>query len=204
MVCRSASLVSDARSGRAANHPIPAAADGLEDHRLPKRAEPAIKENVTSGLGLLLKLVKHLRVNTVIPQMSETTDLRDKPAENPKAIAGRQKIEYANTPALPALYQAAVHDLGAGKYGSFNWRDRPIKLADYISAMRRHLAELEAGVDIDAESGLPHCAHLMATYAIVIDAQAAGTLIDNRRPTPDLASEMQRIAELKKGWPRAA
>lgn len=117
--------------------------------------------------------------------------------------AGRQKIEYANTPALPALYQAAVHDLVAGKYGSFNWRDRPIKLLDYISAMRRHLAELEAGVDLDGESGLPHCAHLMATAAIVIDAQAHGCLVDDRRETPLLATEMKRIAELKKGWSRA-
>jgi hypothetical protein len=50
--------------------------------------------------------------------------------------------------------------------------------------MRRYLAKLEAGLDIDAESGLPHCAHLMATSAIVIDARAAGTLIDSRWPTP--------------------
>lgn len=126
------------------------------------------------------------------------------PAENPKALAGRQKIEYANTPSLPALYQAAVHDLGAGKYGSFNWRDRPIKVMDYISALRRHLAELEAGVDLDNESGLPHCAHIMATAAIVIDAQAAGTLIDDRRATPSLPAEMKRISELKRTWPRKA
>lgn len=124
--------------------------------------------------------------------------------ENPKAAAGRLKIEYAHTPALPALYQAAVHDLGAGKYGSFNWRDRPIKISDYISALRRHLAEIEAGVDLDAESGLPHAAHLMATAAIIIDANAAGTLIDDRVKTPSLASEMKRVADLKKGFPRKA
>lgn len=124
--------------------------------------------------------------------------------ENPKAAAGRQKIEYAHTPALPALYQAAVHDLGAGKYGSYNWRDRPIKISDYISAMRRHLALLESGDWDDEESGLPHLAHVMATAAIVIDARAAHCLIDDRRFTPSLPDEMERLAELKKGWPRAA
>jgi hypothetical protein len=128
----------------------------------------------------------------------------DAPAENPKATAGRQKIQYGNTPALPSLYQAAVHDLGAVKYGSYNWRDTPIKMSDYISAIRRHLALLEAGEDIDDESGLPHAAHLMATCAIVIDADHAGTLIDDRRATPNLAKEMRRVAELKKMWPKAA
>lgn len=46
--------------------------------------------------------------------------------------------------------------------------------------------------------------HLMASSAIIIDAHAAGTLIDDRVATPTLASEMKRVAELKRGWPKAA
>ncbi len=124
--------------------------------------------------------------------------------ENPKAAAGRRKIQYFNTPALPSLYQAAVHDLGAGKYGSFNWRHRPIKISDYISAIRRHLAQLESGDWDDEESGLPHLAHIMAMAAIVIDARDAHNLIDDRVFTASLPDEMKRIAELKKSWPQAA
>jgi len=125
------------------------------------------------------------------------------PTINPKAVAGRRKIAHHHTPKLPVLYQAAIHELGARKYGSFNWRAKPIQLTDYIDAIRRHLDELEAGVDLDAESGLPHCAHIMATAAIVIDAAAFGSLIDDRSPTPMLVGEMKRIADLKQSWPEA-
>lgn len=58
----------------------------------------------------------------------------------------------------PGVVLAAVRqldDLGAGKYGTFNWRDRPIEVMDYISAMRRHLALLESGDWEDRGSGLP-------------------------------------------------
>lgn len=89
--------------------------------------------------------------------------------ENPNA-AGRAKTEFANTPPLPALYQAAVHDLGAVKYGAYNWRETTIKVSDYISAARQHLALFEAGENLDDESCLPHLAHIMTTCAIVIDA----------------------------------
>lgn len=129
---------------------------------------------------------------------------REPVTENPKASAGRQKIEYGNTPPLPSLYQAAIHDLGARKYGTFNWRSRPIKMTDYISALRRHLALVEAGDWDDEESGLPHLAHIMATAAIVIDARDARMLIDDRNFTVSLPGEMKRIAELKKSWPSAA
>lgn len=60
------------------------------------------------------------------------------------------------------------------------------------------------GEDVDDESGLPHAAHIMATAAIVIDAQREGTLIDDRAHTPGLPAEMKRVAELKKRWPKAA
>jgi hypothetical protein len=124
--------------------------------------------------------------------------------ENPMAAAGRQKVELGTMPTLPMLYQAAVHDLGADKYGPFNWREKPIPIRDYISAIQRHLALSSAGENLDDESGLPHLAHMMANCAIMIDADAAGTLNDDRRTTPSLASEMKRIAELKKSWPKMA
>jgi hypothetical protein len=45
---------------------------------------------------------------------------------------------------------------------------------------------------------------MMATAAIVIDARAAHTLIGDRVFTPQLADEMKRVADLKKGFPRKA
>ena len=47
--------------------------------------------------------------------------------DNPKAAFGRRKIEVSNTTEISLLYLAATHDLGAVKYGPYNWRDIPIK-----------------------------------------------------------------------------
>lgn len=44
----------------------------------------------------------------------------------------------------------------------------------------------------------------MATATIVIHAAAHGCLIDDRRATPLLATEMKRNAGIKKGGPREA
>lgn len=44
----------------------------------------------------------------------------------------------------------------------------------------------------------------MATAAIVMDAAAAGSLVDDRAAVDSFADELKRISELRKSWPRAA
>jgi hypothetical protein len=50
----------------------------------------------------------------------------------------------------------------------------------YIGALRRHLAAWVDGEQLAEDSGKPHLGHALACLAILVDAQAAGTLIDNR------------------------
>ncbi|WP_445504803.1 dATP/dGTP diphosphohydrolase domain-containing protein [Microvirga sp. G4-2] len=52
--------------------------------------------------------------------------------ENPKAAMGRQKIDFSAVPAIAQLYIAAAMNFDAIKYGRHNWREKPIRLRDYL------------------------------------------------------------------------
>lgn len=78
-----------------------------------------------------------------------------------------------------AIMSQAVLD-GELKYGYRNWRAAPISCRKYIDAMRRHLALFEEGQELSSEGGIHHLGHIGATCAIVLDAIACGTFIDDR------------------------
>jgi len=103
---------------------------------------------------------------------------------DPKGQAGAAKPPLALLPP-EALRQAAwAHGLGAAKYGVANWRECKVEAMTYISAMMRHIGQYLDGEDTDAESGLSHLAHVIASANILIDAKYCGTLVDNRPPKP--------------------
>ena len=102
--------------------------------------------------------------------------------ENPKLIQalkdGKVPLEYL----LPTLWpgDAAIHKLGADKYGERNWRKNRIKASTYEGAILRHFMAWAAGEDIDPESGHSHLYHIRACCGVVLDSEMHGTLIDDR------------------------
>ncbi|GGD38212.1 dATP/dGTP diphosphohydrolase domain-containing protein [Aureimonas glaciei] len=103
------------------------------------------------------------------------------PRENPKALVGRKKATLISAvPAISLAWLAEAHMDGAIKYGALNWRESKIKRSDYIDAAVRHILALKEGEDVASDSFLPHAAHIMATMSIILDAEACGTLIDDR------------------------
>lgn len=99
---------------------------------------------------------------------------------NPKDAFGLKKCPLRLLPWTALIPLARVMGLGASKYGPWNWRtDRP-RATVYLEAALRHLCALMDGQDLDEESGLPHEAHIMANFAILLDAKAVGSLIDDR------------------------
>lgn len=80
----------------------------------------------------------------------------------------------------PAFLRQVAHALkhGADKYGEFNWRAEGIKLQmqTYSSAILRHIVSIMDGEWLDKESNMPHLAHIAASVAIVLDAEAHGNL----------------------------
>jgi len=117
----------------------------------------------------------------VIGKVTDTWErVRDGAPLNPKDLAGRSKPQLALMPVRAMEPVARVMELGAAKYGAYNWRHVPIGLMAYLHALRRHLDAVIDNQDTDPESGAPHLAHVAATAMIVLDAAAAGTLVDDR------------------------
>lgn len=69
------------------------------------------------------------------------------------------KTRYELIPTHLLKNTADVLTFGAEKYSPWNWA-RGFPLSTIIGCMKRHIAAIERGEDIDPESGLPHAGHL--------------------------------------------
>lgn len=109
--------------------------------------------------------------------------------EDPKKQNGDKKDPMQLLPTEPLRKMARVMGLGRDKYGEYNWRHSDgVEAMTYVGAIRRHLDQFIDGEDVDAESGESHLAHIMATCAILIDAERVGNLRDNRPALPAVAA----------------
>lgn len=110
-------------------------------------------------------------------------------ANNPKTQFGLRKPQLHLIPPSAMIEEAMVFRSGAEKYGPANWREEPVSASTYMSATLRHLMQWWDGEDLDPESRFSHLAHARSNTAILLDANASGTLIDDR-PKPGAASQM--------------
>jgi hypothetical protein len=101
-------------------------------------------------------------------------------AVNPKDSIGSLKLPLHLWPQTATLHGCLALLDGALKYGRLNWRATEVRASVYYDACRRHLAEWLEGQNKDAKSGLHPLAHALACIAIILDAEAAGTLVDDR------------------------
>lgn len=99
---------------------------------------------------------------------------------NPKDMIGCNKIPFHLWPEVATVYGALGLLDGALKYGRSNWRVAGVRASIYYDATRRHLNKWFEGETHDPDSGLPHLSHVLACVAILIDAEAAGKLTDDR------------------------
>ena len=131
--------------------------------------------------------------------MSAENDIyKEKVSTNPKDIAGSKKASM-DVPAIAIAHEGCAILDGELKYGYRNWRDTPITCRRYIDAMKRHIALWEEGQECATDSGIHHLGHLRATAAILLDAQAHGTLIDDRSKHSDVFDrELEKIHEWTK------
>lgn len=99
---------------------------------------------------------------------------------NPKDLVGAKKPQMGLIPVGAMASVARVMELGAKKYGPYNWRSKAIKLMVYAHAALRHLFSWIGGETNDPESGEPHLAHAAACCLIALDARATGNAVDDR------------------------
>lgn len=116
---------------------------------------------------------------------------------NPKDIQGQKKPPLHLIPPAAEIAESLVLQLGATKYGAFNWREEEIQACIYVSAAKRHLAQWLDGEDVDPESGQSHLAHARACLGIMLDAISLECLIDDRPPQGE-ASRLIREAMKRK------
>lgn len=138
--------------------------------------------------------------------------------QDPKKAFGATKPDLALVPPVGTLHQAMAHELGAEKYGAYNWRKDPVEAMTYIGAIGRHLqAYLDGesytsdtlfekgdllgikGLEGDEELGMVHnLGAIMASCAILLDSMELGLLIDNRPPKGRASAVQTRLQAFKK------
>lgn len=116
-------------------------------------------------------------------------------SENPKDAIGASKAPLGLVPKTAIAELSRVMELGAKKYGPYNWRENAVRVQVYIDAARRHLDLVECGEDLDDESRASHYAHVMACMSIVLDAMHTGNLVDDRHTSEAAARALKVISE---------
>lgn len=72
-------------------------------------------------------------------------------------------------------------------------RSSPISASVYRGALDRHLKSWWNGEDKDPKTGVPHLASVIAGAAILLDAELAGKLMDDRPPKVPLGELMRDL-----------
>lgn len=120
---------------------------------------------------------------------------------NPKDVIGSGKLPLELVPDTLPAYAALAFFEGASKYGRFNWRVAGVRASIYRAALQRHLAAWWNGENADPDTGVPHLASVAACVGILIDAEVAGMLTDDRPPPAPLgrlhADLAGRVADLR-------
>jgi len=99
---------------------------------------------------------------------------------NPKDLVGSTKVSLSKFPSVALIHGAHAMMDGARKYGPYNWRDKKVQASIYVDAALRHLADWFDGEELAEDSQVHHLGHAIACCAILLDAQATDSLIDDR------------------------
>ncbi|TIQ65151.1 MAG: hypothetical protein E5X41_13245 [Mesorhizobium sp.] len=100
---------------------------------------------------------------------------------NPKQAFGDKKPPLGYIPLSAQLAELeALYD-GMLKYDPHNWRDTQVEAMTYVEAAFRHLQLWKVGEEMTRDTLVKNLGAVKACCTILIDAQAHGTLIDNRR-----------------------
>lgn len=102
---------------------------------------------------------------------------------NPKDAVGQKKAPLHLIPVAALAAEAGAFRDGVRKYGAANWRITGVQASIYIAAALRHISLwYDGGEDVASDSKVKHLGHARACLGIVLDAEACGTLTDDRPP----------------------
>jgi hypothetical protein len=115
---------------------------------------------------------------------------------NPKDAIGSGKLPLHLWPVTATVHGALALLDGAGKYGRTNYRAIGVRASIYFDAAVRHLNAWFEGEDCAPDSGVHHLGHALACIAVILDAEAAEKLTDDRMYPGGYARLVQRLTPL--------
>lgn len=133
-------------------------------------------------------------VNDIV---KDAVEVVEKPVDtNPKKQFGDKSVPLHMWSGLASAYGALALYNGSLKYGSANFTNTPVEASIYIAAAFRHLNAWIAGEEFDPADGVPNLGGVLANIAILLEARAAGTLIDNRLKMDGYLKEREALKEI--------
>ena len=114
---------------------------------------------------------------------------------NPKTAVALNKPRLSDVPPVALFTLGAAMSDGAKKYGRFNWRDTSVTASVFYDAMMRHLTAWYNGENHADDSHVHHLGHLMASCAILLDAEVHGVFKDDRD-----SRKPENISKYKEYW----
>ena len=141
----------------------------------PSQLDDELAVEIETGWGPSYLYVEKLYLR------EETQLAADEKATNPKDAIASGKLPLHLWPKTASIGGALALLDGMLKYGRTNWRVAGVKASVYVDALERHVTRWFEGEETDSESGLPHLWHALACLAILVDAQAANKLVDDRQ-----------------------
>ena len=106
--------------------------------------------------------------------------MKELPDNNPKTAVAATKQKMSDVPTVALFALGAAMSDGANKYGRYNYRDTNVTASVFYDAMMRHLTTWYNGEDYAPDSKVHHLAHVMASCAIVLDAELHAKFNDDR------------------------
>ena len=123
---------------------------------------------------------------------------------NPKDAIADAKVPLWLLSPIAKVHWALAQYAGMLKYGAWNWRIAGVRASVYISAIERHIDAYKSGEDVDPVDRTKHLGNIMACCALLLEAEAAGKLVDDRPPfiayRPIVEGAEKLIVELKEKY----
>lgn len=164
--------------------------------------------------GEALRSYKDMKLATdgsVIPPVVPPVDRRHEDRRtvatrqtNPKSAAAATRVPLWLCSTIAKIHWAMAQFAGLTKYGAWNWRVAGVRASEYLSAIERHLEGYKSGERVDPVDGTHHLGNIMACCALMLDAEAAGLLVDDRPPRIDhrplIAEAEKLLAKLREQY----
>ncbi len=134
-------------------------------------------------------------VGVLHPSGATTPVAPSAPDDNPKTRFGLRKPAMSSVPPAALIHLMRAMADGRRKYGLMNWREKNVSSTIYYDAAMRHLMAWFDGEHSASDSGVHHLGHAMACMAIILDAEAQGTLNDDRPVQGEFSALLKEYTE---------